>query len=68
MTAYLRLVNLHRQFLYVMLLVLLLLEDNLLEIDLSKSNSGRWKKDYSVEEQRSVIPLLAEHIKSFGYE
>jgi len=43
-------------------------EDNLLEIDLSKSNSGRWKKDFSVEEQRSVIPLLAEHIKSFGYE
>ena len=43
-------------------------EDNLLEIDLSKSNSGRWKKDFSVEEQRLVIPLLAEHIKSFGYE
>jgi hypothetical protein len=43
-------------------------EDNLLEIDLSKSNSGRWKKDFSVEEQRLVIPLLAGHIKSFGYE
>ena len=43
-------------------------EDNLLKIDLSKSNSGQWKKDFSVEEQRSVIPLLAEHIKSFGYE
>jgi hypothetical protein len=43
-------------------------EDNLLKIDLSKSNSGQWKKDFSEEEQRSVIPLLAEHIKSFGYE
>ena len=43
-------------------------EDNLLKIDLSKSNSGQWKKDFSEEEQRSVIPLLAEHIKSLGYE
>ena len=43
-------------------------EDNLLKIDLSKSNSGQWKKDFSKEEQRSVIPLLAEHIQSFGYE
>jgi len=43
-------------------------EDNLLKIDLSKSNSGQWKKDFSEEEKRSVIPLLAEHIKSFGYE
>ena len=43
-------------------------EDNLLKIDLSKSNSGQWKKGFSEEEQRSVIPLLAEHIKSFGYE
>ena len=43
-------------------------EDNLLKIDLSKSNSGQWEKDFSEEEQRSVIPLLAEYIKSFGYE
>ena len=43
-------------------------EDNLLKIDLSKSNSGQWKKDFSEEEKRSVIPLLAKHIKSFGYE
>ena len=43
-------------------------EEQLLEVDLSKSNSGRWKKDFSEEEQRSIIPLLAENIKSFGYE
>lgn len=42
-------------------------ERQMLDIDLSKSHSGRWEKEYSEEERRDVHEVLGEVIKKLGY-
>jgi len=42
--------------------------ESLLSIDLSKSHSGRWKKDLNTQEQNGVQYLLGRQIETFGYE
>lgn len=39
----------------------------LLSIDLSRSNSGRWKKDLTHSEQEKVEKILGEIINHYGY-
>ncbi|MBL50673.1 MAG: hypothetical protein CMG57_01790 [Candidatus Marinimicrobia bacterium] len=43
-------------------------EAQLLEIDLTKSNSGRWKKEIHNHETKQVLSLLQENIELLGYE
>ena len=43
-------------------------DENLLDIDLSKSHSGRWKREYSNEEKEQVNTLLKDTIEKLGYE
>lgn len=42
-------------------------DDALLEINLSKSNSGRWKNDFSKEDQKILNQRLEEELKVLGY-
>jgi hypothetical protein len=39
----------------------------LLSTDLSKSNSGRWRRDFSKTEQKTVTGLLEDIIQKLGY-
>ncbi|MCP4370151.1 MAG: sulfotransferase [Deltaproteobacteria bacterium] len=41
---------------------------SLLETDLSHSNSGRWKRDLTLNEQQQVSEILAEQIVKLGYK
>lgn len=41
---------------------------SLLDIDLSKSHAGRWKKDFNASEQRTVQAILQEPLEAMGYE
>jgi hypothetical protein len=43
------------------------LEETMLEMDLSRSHGGRWKKEYSPEEKRHVQSILQDVIKKLGY-
>ena len=43
-------------------------EAQLLEIDLTKSNSGRWEKEIHDYETSNVLHLLQKNIESLGYE
>jgi hypothetical protein len=43
-------------------------DQSLLQIDLSKSHKGRWKRDIPEELHAEVQKILAEHITNFGYE
>ena len=43
-------------------------EAQLLEMDLTKSNSGRWKKEIHNHETNQVLSLLQENIELLGYE
>ncbi len=43
-------------------------DESLLSIDLSKSHSGRWKKDLDIHEQSKVQNLLGRQIEALGYE
>jgi hypothetical protein len=40
----------------------------LLEIDLSKAHSGRWKREFTAAQQRLVQDILGEEIDRLGYE
>ena len=42
-------------------------EEELLNIDLSKSNRGRWEKDLHDEEKREVQEILKDNIIELGY-
>lgn len=42
--------------------------ESLLDIDLSESHSGRWKREYSYGEKEQVNVLLKDIIKQLGYE
>jgi len=39
----------------------------MLHIDLSHSHSGRWKREFSLEEKRSVQEILKDVIQALGY-
>ena len=43
-------------------------EENLLKIDLSKANIGRWESDFTENEKDRVLPLLEKNINLLGYE
>jgi len=43
-------------------------QDALLSVKLNKSNSNRWKKDFSKEEQLRINELLSNEIKAYGYD
>jgi hypothetical protein len=42
-------------------------EEEMLKMDLSRSHSGRWKKEYSPEEKRHVQSILRDVIEELGY-
>ena len=44
------------------------MHENMLQISLKKSNSGRWKKDVPFEEMRKSLPHLLPALKAYGYE
>jgi hypothetical protein len=39
----------------------------LLSVDLSRSNSGRWKKDLTLDDQKKVENILGEIVEYYGY-
>jgi hypothetical protein len=43
-------------------------EDNLLNIDLSRSHSGRWKKQLNKDQQLEVKNILKDNLERLGYE
>lgn len=43
-------------------------DESLLNIDLSKSHSGRWKREFQNEEKDKVNALLKDIIEKLGYE
>ncbi len=43
-------------------------DESLLDVDLSKSHSGRWKSEYSKEEKEQINTLLKDTIEKLGYE
>jgi len=43
-------------------------EKKMIEIDLSRSHSGRWKKDFSEEEKIEVSKIINDVQKKLGYE
>jgi hypothetical protein len=43
-------------------------DNALLQIDLSHSHSGRWKREYSDEEKTKVQEILADVIEKLGYD
>ena len=43
-------------------------EEELLEVDLSKSNQGRWKKDFNTKEKRILGRMLKKRLEKFEYE
>lgn len=43
-------------------------EGRMLDIDLSKSHSGRWKKDFSEPEKDEISDVLGSIIRDLGYE
>lgn len=43
-------------------------DESLLDIDLSKSHSGRWKGEYSSGEKEQINALLKDIIERLGYE
>lgn len=43
-------------------------DPTLLEIDLTKSNSGRWRQEFSNEDQQIIQDVLGETVREFGYE
>jgi len=43
-------------------------DDNLMNVNLSKSNQGRWKKHFTPEQQKRIHSILAEDIARLGYE
>jgi hypothetical protein len=43
-------------------------ESTLLKTDLSRSNMGRWKKQFNSKEQAEVEFILKDNLEKFGYE
>jgi hypothetical protein len=42
--------------------------ERLMEMDLSKSNTGRWKRDLDPDAQKEIQNILHKQIKELGYE
>ncbi len=42
-------------------------EENLMTVDLSKSNTGRWKEEFSVEEKKKLNGMLDNVIRTMNY-
>jgi hypothetical protein len=42
--------------------------DRILDVDLSKSNSGRWKKQFTLAEQKEIDEIIGAKVLSLGYE
>jgi len=42
--------------------------DALLEMDLTKSHTGRWKSAFTAKEEKAVCDILAEPLAALGYE
>jgi hypothetical protein len=40
----------------------------MLKMDLSRSHSGRWKREYNGEEKAKVQAILADIIEELGYD
>lgn len=43
-------------------------ESELIKIDLNKSHSGRWKKEFSKEDQKKINEILGDIVTKLGYE